>query len=108
MCVSSDAIIIPILHLFIQIGTAAMRLKGVINIYLTVLVLNFILSHIVVYVHTANSVHFNEIFKAFIFIQLMYNYDCSKRMLKFTLKCSYMFRFNNHHQGATIRTLLKL
>ena len=34
--------------------------------------------------------------------------DCSKRMLKFTLKCSYMFQFNNHHQGATIRTLLKL
>jgi len=24
------------------------------------------------------------------------------------LKFSYMFRFNNHHQGATIRTLLKL
>ena len=23
--------------------------------------------------------------------------DCSKRMFKFTLKCSYMFRFNNHH-----------
>jgi len=34
--------------------------------------------------------------------------DCSKRMLKFTLKCSYMFRFNKHHQGAIIRTLLKL
>ena len=37
---------------------------------------------------------------------------CSKRMsklsLKFTLKCSYMFRFNNHHQGATIHALLKL
>ena len=38
--------------------------------------------------------------------------DCSERMsqftLKFTLKCSYMFRFNNHHQGANIRALLKL
>ena len=34
--------------------------------------------------------------------------DCSKRMSEFTLKCSYMFRFNNHHQGATIRALLKL
>ena len=34
--------------------------------------------------------------------------DCSKRMSKFTLKYSYMFRFNNHHQGATIRALLKL
>ena len=34
--------------------------------------------------------------------------DCSKRMSKFTLKCCYMFRFNNHHQGATIRALLKL
>ena len=33
---------------------------------------------------------------------------CSKRMSKFTLKCSYMFRFNNHHQGATIHGLLKL
>jgi len=34
--------------------------------------------------------------------------DCSKIMSKFTLKSSYMFRFNNCHQGATIRTLLKL
>ena len=34
--------------------------------------------------------------------------DCSKRMSKFTLKYYYMFRLNNHHQGATIRTLLKL
>ena len=38
--------------------------------------------------------------------------DCSKRILKFTLKftlkCSYMFQFNNHHQRATIRALLKL
>jgi len=38
--------------------------------------------------------------------------DCSKRMsqftLKFTLKCSYMFRFCNHHQGANVRALLKL
>ena len=32
--------------------------------------------------------------------------DYSKRMSKFTLKCYYMFRFNNHHQGATIRALL--
>jgi len=34
--------------------------------------------------------------------------NCSKRISKFILKCSYMFRFNNHHQGATIRILLKL
>jgi len=36
--------------------------------------------------------------------------DCSKKMsqftLKFILKSSYMFRFYNHHQGATIRALL--
>jgi len=32
---------------------------------------------------------------------------CSKIMPKFTLKCSYMFRFNNHHQGAAIRALLQ-
>ena len=35
--------------------------------------------------------------------------DCYKRRskfsLKFTLKCPYMFRFNNRHQGATIRAL---
>jgi len=30
------------------------------------------------------------------------------KMLKFTLKCSYIFRFYNHHQEATIRALLKL
>jgi len=34
--------------------------------------------------------------------------DCSKIMSKFTLKCSYMFRYNNRHQGATILALLKL
>jgi hypothetical protein len=34
--------------------------------------------------------------------------DCSKRMSEFTLKCSYMFQFNNHHQGATICALLKI
>ena len=34
--------------------------------------------------------------------------DYSKRLSKFTLKCSCMFQFNNHHQGATIRALLKL
>ena len=37
---------------------------------------------------------------------------CSKRMpkftLQFTLKCSYMFRSYNHHQGAEVRALLKL
>ena len=38
--------------------------------------------------------------------------DFSTRMLnftlKFTLKCSYVFQFNSHHQGAIIRTFLKL
>jgi len=38
--------------------------------------------------------------------------DCSKRISQFTsnftLKCSYMFRFYNHHQGANVRALLKL
>jgi len=28
--------------------------------------------------------------------------------LKFTLKCSHMFRFNNDHQPSTIRALLRL
>jgi len=28
-----------------------------------------------------------------------------KIYIKFTLKCSYMFRFNNYHQGATIRMI---
>lgn len=45
----------------IPVGTAATSLKDVINIYLTVLVLNFILSHIAVYVHNVNSVQFSEI-----------------------------------------------
>jgi hypothetical protein len=31
-----------------------------------------------------------------------------KFTLKFTLKCFNLFRFNNHHQAATIRTMLKL
>jgi len=47
-----------------------------------------------------------------LFIQLNVQLDCSKKMLKltlkFTLKCSYMFRFNNHHQGAYCCALLKL
>jgi len=37
-------------------------------------------------------------------------FDCSKGLsqfkLKFTLKCSYMFRYNNHHKEATIRALV--
>ena len=28
--------------------------------------------------------------------------DCSERMFYFTLKCSYIFRFNNHYQGAKL------
>ena len=61
MCVSPDVFIISILHLFIPIGTAAMRLKNAIIIFFAVLVLNFILSHIAVYVHNANSIQFSEI-----------------------------------------------
>jgi len=38
--------------------------------------------------------------------------DCSKRMsqftLKFTSKCSYIFRFYNHHQGANVCALTKV
>ena len=38
--------------------------------------------------------------------------DNSKKLLKFTLKftlkCSYVFRFNNHHQAAYCCALLKL
>jgi len=61
---------------------------------------------------------FSQLYRASWCCQVFYFYptdaqlDCSKRLLKvtliFTLKCSYMFRFNNHHQGATIRTLPKL
>jgi len=40
--------------------------------------------------------------------QLDFSKGMSKFTLKFALKCSYMFRFNNRHQGATIRALLKL
>jgi len=47
-----------------------------------------------------------------LFTQLNAQLDCSRKMLKltlkFTLKCSYMFRFNNHHQGAYCCALLKL
>ena len=47
-----------------------------------------------------------------LFIQLIAQLDCSRKMLKrtlkFTLKCSYMFRFNNRHQGAYCCALLKL
>ena len=32
----------------------------------------------------------------------------SKFTLKLTLECSYMFRFNSHHQGTTIRTFFYL
>jgi len=47
-------------------------------------------------------------YQVFLFYPIDSQLDCSKRMSKFTLKCSYMFRFNNHHQGATTRALLKL
>ena len=47
-----------------------------------------------------------------LFIQLNAQLDCSRKMLKltlkFTLKCSYMFRFNNHFQGVYSCALLKL
>ena len=35
-------------------------------------------------------------------------YSRLKFTLKFTLKCSYMFRLANHHQGAYCRALLTL
>jgi len=49
------------LHLFIPIGTSILSLKDFINIYFAVFVLNFILSHITVYVYNANSVQFSAI-----------------------------------------------
>ena len=47
-------------------------------------------------------------YQVFLFYPADAQLYCSKRMSKFTLKCSYMFRFNNRHQGATICALLKL
>ena len=35
-----------------------------------------------------------------VFIQLNAQLHCSRKLLKRTLKCSYMFWFNSHHQGA--------
>jgi hypothetical protein len=61
MYIFPDVFIIPMLHMFIPIGTAAMRLKDIINIYLAVLVLKFILSHVAVNVLNANSAQFSEI-----------------------------------------------
>ena len=47
-----------------------------------------------------------------LFIQLNAQLDCSRKLLrlalKFTLKCSSMFRFNNHPQGDYSCALLKL
>jgi len=48
------------------------------------------------------------ILSRFLFIQLNAQLDCFRKMLKSTLKCSYMFQFNNHHQGAYCCVLLKL
>jgi len=49
-------------------------------------------------------------YQVFLFIQLNAPLDYSrlKLTLKFTLKCSYMFRLTNHRQGAYCRALLKL
>jgi len=56
------------------------------------------------------TVHLDII--TFLFIRLNAQLDCWRKMLKltlkFTLKCSYMFWFNNHHQGAYCCALLKL
>jgi len=45
-------------------------------------------------------------------IQLNAQPECSRKMLKlalkFKLKCSYMFRLHNHHQGAYCCALVKL
>jgi hypothetical protein len=45
----------------------------------------------------------------FLFVQLdaQLNYSKLKLTFNFTLKCSYMFRVTNHHQGAYCRALLK-
>ena len=47
-----------------------------------------------------------------LFIQLSAQLDCSRKVLKlilkFTLKCSYVFRFNNHHQGSLLLCLAKV
>ena len=39
---------------------------------------------------------------------ILLNIFLSKLTLKFTLKCCYMFRLTNYHQGAYCRALLKL
>jgi len=50
------------------------------------------------------------IFSRLLFIQLNAQLDCSRKMLtftlKYTLKCSYMFRLHNRHQGAYCCALL--
>jgi len=43
-----------------------------------------------------------------LFIQLIAQVECSRKMLKLTLKCLYLFRLHNHHQGVYCCTLLKL
>jgi len=56
------------------------------------------------------TVHLDII--TFLFVQQNAQLDCSRKMLKLslkvTLKCSYMFRFNNHHHGSYCCDLLKL
>ena len=54
----------------------------------------------------------NDPISSLLFIQLNAQLECSRKMLKltlkFALKCSYMFRLHNHHQGAYCCALLKL
>jgi hypothetical protein len=62
--------------------------------------------------HRDKGTHTELTISSFYFNPTEAQLDYPKRMLKFTLKfatkCSYMFRFNNHDQGATVRALLKL
>jgi hypothetical protein len=52
----------------------------------------------------------SKYYQVFLFVQLNAQLDHSrlKLTLKFTLKCSYMFRLTNHHQGAYCCALLTL
>ena len=54
----------------------------------------------------AREVHF-YLSKCFIY-QLMHKSFALKEILKFTLKCSDMFRFNHHHQGAYYLSFAKV
>jgi hypothetical protein len=71
-------------------------------------VTKFSLSKKLLFDFHSHNVH-PDIIKFILFIQpnAPLDYSRLKRTLEFTLKCSYMFRLTNHHQGAYCYTLLK-